>query len=203
VEEFLRPWDGARLLDAGCGTGLLLDDLPSGIEYVGFDANEKYIEEARRRYGGRATFHCASVGAEANVVGDGAFDFFVAKSFLHHLDDASAHHLLTAARRALRPGGIFFSSDAVRHEGQSFIARMLAALDRGRNVRRPEEYRSLINTHFPVVETWLVTDLLPVPYSHFIIRAGNGLDSGAARRDSKAAAAERHGDTTRDEADLE
>ena len=171
IAEFLRPWDGAKLLDAGCGTGLLLEYLPSGVEYVGFDFNPRYIEEARKRHAGRGTFYCAAVGTEPDTIADGSFDLFVAKSFLHHLDDADAHHLLATARRALRPGGIFFSSDAVRHEGQALIARILAALDRGRNVRTSEEYAALVAEHFETMETWLLTDLLPIPYSHFVVRA--------------------------------
>ena len=171
VSEFLQPWKGARVLDVGCGTGSFLDVLPSGIEYVGFDPNRAYIEEARRRYGGRGMFSCAGVGAATGELDDDSFDVVIAKSVLHHLDDDEARHLVTTAKRILRPGGVFFSSDVVRHERQPLFARALAALDRGGNVRRPEGYRALVTPHFPAVETWLLTDLLPVPYSHFVMRA--------------------------------
>lgn len=173
VREFLRPFAGARLLDVGCGTGSLLDNLPAGVDYVGYDSNPAYIQVARRKYGERGQFFCARVGAEHDS-GAGTFDFVVAKSLLHHLNDQDALKLLTTARRLLRPGGVFFSSDAVRHEGQSIVAKVLMALDRGGSIRTPEGYRRLICGQFPQAETTLVTDLLPFPYSHFIARAALG-----------------------------
>lgn len=171
VSVFLRPRDGARLLDIGCGTGSLLDYLPEHVQYVGFDLNPKYIESARRRYGARGQFHCAKVGEEAAVIGDGLFDFVVAKGMLHHLTDDDAHHLLDMARRHLAPQGTFVSFDNVFHEGQSWLSRALTALDRGGSVRSPQQYQELIEAHFAHSQTWLLTDMLPFPYSHFIVRA--------------------------------
>jgi SAM-dependent methyltransferase len=173
VREFLRPFDGARLLDVGCGTGSLLDTLPAGVEYVGYDSNPAYIDVARRKYGERGRFFCARVGSE-HEPDPGTFDFVVAKSLLHHLNDEDALGLLQTARRLLRRGGVFFSSDAVRHDGQSIVARILMALDRGGSIRTPDAYRRLICGPFPQAETTLVTDLLPFPYSHFIARATLG-----------------------------
>jgi SAM-dependent methyltransferase len=171
AEEFLRPFAGARLLDIGCGTGSLLDDLPPGVDYFGFDVNQSYIEAARKRHGTRGRFFCAAVGEEPDVVENESFDLVVARGVLHHLSDDDVRHLLGVARRCLRPGGAFVSSDPTRHEGQSRVARLLIALDRGRNVRTPDGYRQLLNEHFAKAETWLITDLLRVPYSHHIARA--------------------------------
>lgn len=67
--------------------------------------------------------------------------------------------------------GAFVAIDAVRHDGQSFIARILASLDRGTAVRTPQLFRELVEAHFEDVETWLLTDMLPIPYSHFVMRA--------------------------------
>jgi len=169
--EFLRPFAGARVLDVGCGTGSLLDDLPRDVEYVGFDLNPSYIEAARTKYGGRARFYCARAGLGANGLEESSFDFVVAKSLLHHLDDAEADQLLETAARLLRADGVFFSSDPVRHERQAIAAKFLLALDRGRSIRSPEEYSALAAAHFSDVETTLLTDLLPIPYSHFVMRA--------------------------------
>jgi SAM-dependent methyltransferase len=171
VDDFLRPFQGARLLDVGCGTGSLLDYLPKEVEYVGFDLNPAYIEAACERYGERAKFFCVRVGSERNVIGGSDFDFVVATSLLHHLTDDEARHVLQSALQFLRPGGVFFSSDNVIHEKQSPIARFLISLDRGRNVRTPEGYRRLVGEFFPNIDAQLVTDLAPFPYSHYIIRA--------------------------------
>lgn len=168
VAEFLRPFEGARLLDAGCGTASLLDDLPAGVEYTGFDINAKYIDAARRRYGSRGRFFVAPAGGV--TVEEGAFDFVVAKAVLHHLSDDEADRMLASASRFLTPGGVFVSTDPVFHEGQAWFARLLASFDRGGNVRTPDAYRALAASHFVDVEGWLVTDMLSVPYSHYVMR---------------------------------
>ncbi len=171
VEKILRPFNGASVLDIGCGTASLLDYLPADVEYVGFDSNAAYIDAAIRRYGDRGRFFCARLGEQPESLVKNGFDFVVASALLHHLSDQDAHKLLATAQRYLAPGGAFVSTDATRHQGQSFIARVLVSLDRGGAVRTPESYRRLVEAHFENVETWLLTDMLPVPHSHFVIRA--------------------------------
>lgn len=169
VWDFLRPFPGARILDIGCGTGAILDYLPGDVDYVGYDLNPRYIEDARRRYPGRGRFSCARV--EEAPEEPGGFDLVLATAVLHHLDDPEADRLMTSAHRHLRHGGSLITLDPVRHPGQSPVARLLVALDRGRRVRTPEEYRDLAAARFPSVETTLLTDLMPIPYSHFLMRA--------------------------------
>jgi SAM-dependent methyltransferase len=171
VEQYLRPFDGARILDVGCGAGSLLEHLPLGVEYVGFDINQRCIDYARRRYGDRGRFFCARAGENAAVDGQRNYDFVIAKSLLHHLSDRDAEALLAVARRLLRSGGSFVSLDPVLHPPQKWLARFLISLDRGTNVRSPEQYRQLATTEFEDLEEHLLTDLLPIPYSHFVMRA--------------------------------
>lgn len=169
VDEYVKPFSGAKVLDAGCGTGLLLDYLPRDVDYVGFDLNPEYIDHAKRRHGARGRFICARVG-ELKAA-DGELDLVVALALLHHLDDDDAARLLRDAARMLRPGGAFVSIDAVFHPGQGFVSRALALADRGASVRTPEAYRRLIGQHFDDVEDRVLTDMLRVPYSHYVARA--------------------------------
>ena len=169
VAELLRPFPGARVLDIGCGTASLLDDLPPDVEYTGYDLNPRYIAEAERRYGSRGRFLVARVGEEPPL--EGGFDFAVAKGVLHHLSDEDAGRLIRDARAHLKEGGCLVTSDPVFHPEQSPIARFLISRDRGRRVRTPEGYRGLMASQFSDIEERLVTDLLTVPYSHFFLRA--------------------------------
>lgn len=171
VAEYLRPAAAMRLLDIGCGTGSLLDYLPGDVAYSGYDLNASYIDAARRRYGARGEFHHARVGEEPAALQPASFDVVVAKGILHHLTDAEAHQLLRAAFRYLRPGGSFVSLDPVRHAGQNAAARMIIALDRGGAVRDPAGYERLVREYSTAIEGTLLTDLLPIPYSHFVVRA--------------------------------
>jgi SAM-dependent methyltransferase len=169
VEELLRPFPGARLLDVGCGTASLLDHLPPDVDYTGYDLNPLYVAAAERRYGSRGRFFCARVGDEPALAG--SFDFIVAKGVLHHLSDDDASRLIRGAHDHLRRGGCLVTSDPVFHPGQSRIARFLISRDRGRRVRTPEGYRGLVAACFPEIEARVATGQLAVPYSHFILRA--------------------------------
>jgi len=170
VEEFVRPFAGARVLDVGCGTGALLEYLPAGVDYTGFDLNPAYIEAARTRHGERGRFFVARVGGEIDI--DAArFDIVVAKALLHHLTDDEAAQLLRMSARALAADGVFVSYDNVFYDGQPWFSRTLTALDRGGGVRTPEGYRALASPHFASIETMLLTDMLRIPYAHFVMRA--------------------------------
>jgi SAM-dependent methyltransferase len=173
VRDFLRPSPGARILDIGCGTGAILDHLPADVDYVGYDLNPNYIEEAHRRHPGRGRFYCARVEEAPETAEETAegFDLVLAAAILHHLEDPEAGRLIASAHRHLRPGGALVTLDPVRHPGQSPVARLLIALDRGRRVRTAEGYRGLAAACFPSVETALLTDLMAIPYSHFLMRA--------------------------------
>lgn len=170
VDEFVRPTPAMRILDVGCGTADILDHLPPDVDYTGYDLNPRYIEQAQERHGDRGRFFCAKVGEAADDE-QGSFDLVLATALLHHLDDEAAADLARSALRQLRPGGEFVTLDAVFHKGQHPIAWLMARIDRGGAVRSPEGYRALLEPHFDHVEAVLTTDLLPIPYSHFSMRA--------------------------------
>src|SRR6266705_5336367 len=51
VVELLAPKPGERILDLGCGTGHLTNQIAeAGAEVVGIDISQSMIEEARRLY---------------------------------------------------------------------------------------------------------------------------------------------------------
>jgi trans-aconitate methyltransferase len=50
-----------RVVDVGCGTGEILDFLPAGIHYHGFDLDPNYIAAAREKYSDRGRFECADI----------------------------------------------------------------------------------------------------------------------------------------------
>lgn len=159
---------GERVLDVGCGTADILDHLPRGVVYVGYDTNPRYIESARRRFGTRAEFYDA-----IERIPDLAktFDLVMAIGVLHHLSDSAVRELARAAHGALRDGGRFLTIDPTLVPGQSRIARLMIRNDRGRHVRSPDALARLLDAAFPGVHTTVRHDLLRVPYSHVIARS--------------------------------
>lgn len=169
VREFIRPFPGCRILDIGCGPADILAQLPPSIgEYVGFDMNPGYIEAARRRWGGRGTFHCRKVEA-ATLPAGAAYDIVLANGIVHHLDDAETLRLFDIAHRALERGGRLLTYDNVHLENQHWFARWLIARDRGKAVRTREGYEALARSRFARVDAAVLHDTLRVPYTILVM----------------------------------
>lgn len=170
VSEFVPARAGSRILDIGCGTGWILDFLPPDIHYVGYDLNPKYIESAQERYGKHATFFCADITSQSvpRIEGEG-FDIVLALGLLHHLNDSEVASLCESAHAHLKPGGVFITFDGVYVPKQSPIAKFIISRDRGQAVRTPEGYLALTEPHFSRVERQVRTDLLRIPYTHFLM----------------------------------
>ena len=166
-ETYIRAQPGQRVLDIGCGTGDILNFLPD-VDYVGFDMDPAYIDAARQRFGSRGAFFCEPVSAGVNVAA-ASFDIVIAHGVLHHLSDEEARALFKIARTALKPGGRMISIDPCFADGQSQISRLLVSRDRGRHVRRKEDYEVLAAAEFAHVSATVRHDLIRIPYTHLIM----------------------------------
>ena len=94
---------GRRILDAGCGSGPILEKLRDrGAIVTGFDASAGMLALARERLGPDADLHLADLDGPLPFP-DGAFDDVVAGLVLHYFEDWSGP--LAELRRVLRPGG--------------------------------------------------------------------------------------------------
>jgi len=101
-----------RVLDVGCGTGVLLRELagllPSVAALTGIDAASGMVEQARARARDpRLTFVHAT--AEGMPFPDGSFDLVVSTTSFDHWANQRAG--LAECRRVLVPGGSFVLSD--------------------------------------------------------------------------------------------
>ncbi|HWJ82052.1 MAG TPA: class I SAM-dependent methyltransferase [Nocardioides sp.] len=92
-----------RILDAGCGSGPLMEALRArGATVAGFDLSPAMVELAGRRLGEDADVTVADLGAPLPYPDD-AFDMVVASLSLHYVEDWSS--ALAELRRVLGPGG--------------------------------------------------------------------------------------------------
>lgn len=102
----------ARVLDVGCGTGLLLRELatrlPAAVELTGIDPAEGMVAQAREKSADpRLTFTQGT--AERLPFEDGAFDLVITTTSFDHWADQLAG--LIECRRVLAPGGLFVLTD--------------------------------------------------------------------------------------------
>jgi SAM-dependent methyltransferase len=173
IREYLSLNSSNQVIDVGCGPGFIVEHLPSGIKYHGFDIEERYIDYAKQRFGTKGSFHCQQFDEEC-AAEFGPADVVMMNGLLHHLDDAAALATLRVSRRALKPEGILFTLDGCFWDGQSRIASWLLRNDRGQFVRNEDGYRRLLGAAFDKVRTHIREDLSFVPYSFLIGIAGTG-----------------------------
>ena len=168
VSDILDLDTDDRVIDIGCGTADILEHLPV-LDYVGFDPSQRYVDDARARFGDRGTFvtaaaeHFEATGADRTMA--------MAIGVLHHMNDESVTEVFELARSVLEPGGRLVTIDPALVDGQHPIARLLVSRDRGQHVRDPEHLRRLVIPVFPNAEIEIRHDMLRPPYTHAIIRA--------------------------------
>ncbi len=97
------PLTGARVLDAGCGSGAQCEWLlAQGADVVGVDLSPAMVAEARRRCDDRGTFLVADLGQPLDLMA-GSLDGITCSLVLHYLEDWS--EAMRSFATVLRPGG--------------------------------------------------------------------------------------------------
>ncbi len=149
LRRFLLP--GLEYLDVACGTGSLYPTVrDNGGRYLGVDIDPDAIAYARRRFPG-PDFRVMDA-REVAALGR-SFTRVFSVALLHHLDDAGAHAALAAIRSLLPPDGRYLVIDAIPPRDRwNIIGAALRRLDNGAFVRRADEYRTLLERHFVVLE---------------------------------------------------
>jgi 2-polyprenyl-6-hydroxyphenyl methylase / 3-demethylubiquinone-9 3-methyltransferase len=100
------PLAGVRVLDVGCGGGILSEALAArGARVVGIDASERAVEVAKLHLyesGHAIDYRCEMVEAHADA-NPGKYDLVTCLELLEHVPDPSS--IVRACARAVRPGG--------------------------------------------------------------------------------------------------
>lgn len=143
VERWLREHKVRRVLDVGCGAGTNAGHF-TGVDYVGIDVNERYLQAARARFAGQ--FVQADL-TTADLSSLGTFDMILANSFLHHVSDSAAERILAQLSPLLSPEGTIHILDLVLPSRKS-LAWVMARLDRGGYARPIDRWRALFGRAF-------------------------------------------------------
>jgi len=157
-----RPFEGLRLLDIGCGGGLLCEPMTRlGFQVTGVDASERNI--------GTASAHAAEQGlaidyrastAEALVeAGEPLFDVILNMEVIEHVADPGEYLRTCAA--LLKPGGLMIVATlnrtlkalALAKVGAEYVLRWLPAGTHDWNkFLKPSEIRDFLSGQPVVVD---------------------------------------------------
>ncbi|MBI5396343.1 MAG: class I SAM-dependent methyltransferase [Verrucomicrobia bacterium] len=127
VEELLATEKPGRLLDVGCGTGVMAPVfLERGWEFVGVDLAPKMIDYARQRFAGqpKAQFHAGTL--ESLKLPVASFDAVMAMGLVEYLNDEELRSVMQEMARVLKPGGVLVVSAIQPHSLDSVLRRLLA-----------------------------------------------------------------------------
>lgn len=135
------------VLDLACGPGTNARYFAE-TNYLGIDWNPAYVRYARHRFA--AEFVVGDVCQETATIGR-RFDFILANSFFHHINDDDARAVMTKMAALLAADGYVHIIDMVLPSDPG-IARYLATHDRGRFPRDRKNWERLLCESFdPVV----------------------------------------------------
>ncbi len=182
----LAPFTGLRLLDAGCGGGLVSEPMARlGFSVTGIDATEEAVQVARV-HGAREglAIHYDRTTPEALAATGGRYDAVLALEVIEHV--AEADTWAESLRGLLAPGGVLVLSTVNRTLKSLALAKVAAeyvlrwvpaGTHDWRRFPRPAETLNLLQRHgfrvteargfsyHPVAGRWRLTDDLSVNYA--------------------------------------
>jgi len=143
VLELLKPQSGERILDLGCGDGVLTEKIAaSGASVLGVDASEDMVVAAQER------------GLDARVANGATLDFspefdaVFSNAALHWMkDDPDA--VIAGVARALKPGGRFAGEMGGHGCVAAITVALIAVLE-----RRGADGKSASPWYFPTVNDY-------------------------------------------------
>ena len=117
IAEVLKPQGGCRVLDFGCGRGVLVAQLRGiGLEAYGVEVDKRYIDAGgslfKEMLGDRDVLTLLDLSG-CSVFPDGYFDVVISDQVLEHVRDLDV--VAREVSRVLRPGGFTYHKFPARH----------------------------------------------------------------------------------------
>ena len=150
----IRPFKGLRLLDIGCGGGLLCEPMTRlGFQVTGVDASERNIGTASAHAveQGLAIDYRATTAEDLLAGGEAPFDVVLTMEVIEHVADPG--EFLRACAKLLKPGGIMIVATlnrtlkalALAKIGAEYVLRWVPpGTHEWKQFLKPEELRAFL-----------------------------------------------------------
>lgn len=139
-----------KVLDAGCGTGILSTFFPNA-NYTGIDLDNKLINFAKENY--KKNFLVMSIDKlkfPANT-----FDKVIIVGVIHHLNDKISKIAFAEIKKVLKKGGKILVIEAIPPMSRyNLLGKLLRHHDEGEFVRTLDDYESLFKNKFKVIKKY-------------------------------------------------
>lgn len=124
--DLATPFDGKRLLDIGCGGGLVSEPMRRlGADVVAVDASEKNIKTASVHAAqSKLEIDFRNTTAEALAEAGEQFDIIINMEVIEHVADVDS--FLAACRKLLKPGGIMLLS-TINRTAKAYLFAIIGA----------------------------------------------------------------------------
>jgi 2-polyprenyl-6-hydroxyphenyl methylase/3-demethylubiquinone-9 3-methyltransferase len=202
------PFEGLKLLDIGCGGGLLSEPMRRlGFEVTGVDASERNIGTAAAHAAetGLDIAYRATTAEQLEAEGAGPFDVILNMEVIEHVSDPGEYLRTTA--RLLAPGGLMIVATlnrtlkalALAKVGAEYVLRWVpAGTHDWQKFLKPEEIRGfLAGTEFvvlgpfgvaynPLTGRWVQSADTDVNYMMTVTRPASSLPQASAEAPPRA-----------------
>ena len=150
------------ILDIGCADSTLLENLEETYNYNGYDLDNSFVNKSKNKYSHKKNFHFYNKSVDE-------IDFqkfnpentlIVLIGLFHHINDNQIHNFINKTKN-FKVIGI----DAVKLSHQKNITKLLMALDRGKFIRKIDNYKKILIDFDTVVAE---NKYLRFPYDHLV-----------------------------------
>lgn len=150
IRQYTRSHKLKRVLDAGCGTGILCS-LFSPKVYLGIDINEDVIFYARKKHKG----YTFEIGDLTDLDLKQEFDLAIVIGVLHHLSDNQVRKFLSDVNEILVEKGVVIFIEAIYpRDKKSFVSFLLRYFDKGGYIRKTGQYKKLVSDKLEIVDDY-------------------------------------------------
>ena len=155
-----------KLLDLGCGTGMLASLFPPS-SYYGIDTDEKLIAFAKETY---PLYKFAVMSGAGLQFKQNTFDKVLIVGVIHHLDAKTNKKTCEGLKKIVKKGGVIVAIEAIPpiHK-QNLIGKYLRAHDEGHHIVTMDAYKKALSPFFTIEKAYQQAGGL-FDYGVFVLR---------------------------------